>query len=331
MTGTDEVTVGGVTVRLSRPGKPLFPDDGVTKGDLVEYYRSMAPRILPYLRDRPLVMIRYPDGIGGPAIVQKNVSRNFPAWITRAQVKKQGGANWQVVCDKPATLVYLANQACVELHMFLSRLAALEDPDQLIFDLDPPDGGHFGLASRTALSLRGLLEDELGLAAYVKTTGGKGLHVHVPLRPDDDFDAVREFARQVADLLASRDPERLTTTQRRDERGGRLYLDIMRNGYAQMAVAPYSVRGRPGAPVATPLHWTELEDGSLSPGRFTIRTVGARLDEVSDPWAGMGRRRRGLATARRRLRALSGGSAGPTGPTGPTGPAGSAGPAGPAD
>ena len=295
-------------MRLSRPGKPMFPDDGISKGDLVGYYRSMAPRILPYTRDRPLVMVRYPDGIGGQAIMQKNVSRNFPGWITRAAVRKQGGTNSQVVCDKPATLVYLANQACVELHVFLSRLSALDQPDQLVFDLDPPDAGHFGLACRTALSLRSLLEDELGLAAYVKTTGGKGLHVHVPLRPGEGFDSVREFARQAADLLASRAPEELTTEQRRGERGGRLYLDIMRNAYAQLVVAPYSVRGRPGAPVATPLHWDELGNGSLSPGQFTMRTIGARLDKVGDdPWADMARRRRGLSGPRRRLRNLSAG------------------------
>ena len=295
-------------MRLSRPGKLLFPDDEISKGDLVGYYQSMAPRILPYTRDRPLVMIRYPDGIGGQAIVQKNASRNFPDWITRTAVRKQGGTNSQVVCDKPATLVYLANQACVELHVFLSRLSALDQPDQLVFDLDPPDAGHFGLACRTALSLRSLLEDELGLAAYVKTTGGKGLHVHVPLRPGEGFDSVREFARQAADLLAGRAPEELSTAQRREERGGRLYLDIMRNAYAQLVVAPYSVRGRPGAPVATPLHWDELGNGSLSPGQFTMRTIGARLDKVGDdPWADMARHRRGLSGPRRRLRNLSAG------------------------
>ena len=294
-------------MRLTRPGKLLFPDDGITKGDLVEYYRSTAPRILPYLRDRPMVMGRYPEGIGGEAILQKNVPGYFPSWITRAAVKKQGGTNSQVVCDKPATLVYLANQACIELHMFLSRLDALQEPDQLVFDLDPPDAGHFGVARRTALSLRGLLEEELGLAAFVKTTGGKGLHVHVPLRPAEDFDAVREFARQVAELLASRDPGELTTTQRKGERGDRLYLDIMRNAYAQTAVAPFSGRARPGAHVATPLHWEELEDGSLNPGQFTIRTIEARLAKVSDPWAGMTRRRRGLAEPRRRLRTLPAG------------------------
>jgi bifunctional non-homologous end joining protein LigD len=305
-----EVTerVGGIDVPVTRLDKPFFPDDGISKGDLIQYYQSVAAVMIPYLRDRPLVMERYPDGITGQGVVQKNVPDYFPAWVSRAEVPKQhGGTLCQVVGDKPATLVYLANQGCIELHVFLSALGALDRPDQLVFDLDPPDAAHFGEARRTALDLRELLEGELGLTAYVKTTGGKGLHVHVPLRPADDFDSVRGFAREIADLLVTRSPERLTTEQRKDDRGQRLYLDLMRNGYAQMAVAPYSVRARPGAPVATPLDWAEL-DGDLSPGQFTIRTIGDRLARQShDPWAGMARHRRGLAAPRRRLAALQAG------------------------
>jgi bifunctional non-homologous end joining protein LigD len=300
--------VGGIDVPVTRLGKLFFPDDGITKGDLIQYYRSVAAAMIPYLRDRPLVMERYADGITGPGVVQKNVPTYFPAWVSRAEVPKQhGGALCQVVGDKPATIVYLANQGCIELHVFLSALGALDRPDQLIFDLDPPDAAHFGEARRTALDLRELLEGALGLTAYVKTTGGKGLHVHVPLRPADDFDSVRGFAREIADLLVSRSPDRLTTEQRKEDRGQRLYLDLMRNGYAQLAVAPYSVRARPGAPVATPLDWAEL-DGDLSPGQFTIRTIGDRLARQSrDPWAGMARHRRGLAAPRRRLAALTAG------------------------
>jgi bifunctional non-homologous end joining protein LigD len=303
--GAGELTVGGITVPLSRTGKPLFPDDQITKGDLIEYYRSIAPRMLPYLRDRPLVMFRYPDGITGQAIVQKNASRNLPGWATTAEVPKMGGTVRQVVCDKPATLVYLANQACIEMHIFLSRLGELDYPDQLVFDLDPPDGSYFRQVCRHAVHLRGLLEDELGLAAFVKTTGGRGLHVHVPLRAADDFDVARGFTHGVADVLAARFPDELTTDQRTGGRGGRIYLDVQRNAYAQMAVAPFSVRARPGAHVATPLHWAEVEDTTLSPGQFTLRTVGDRLDRVEDPWAGLARRRRGLAGPRRRLESLT--------------------------
>jgi bifunctional non-homologous end joining protein LigD len=285
------VTAAGITVELSSTGKVLFPEPQITKGDLVGYYRDVASRMLPYLGSRPLVMERYPDGIGGERIVQKNAPAYFPGWVTRAEVRKQGGTLRQVICDKQATLMYLANQACIEMHSFLSRTGALDRPDQLVFDLDPPGPGRFGEAARLALRLRELLEDDLGLTAFVKTTGGKGLHVHVPLNAGDDFGAVRRFAQQ----------------QRRDGRGGLIYADVMRNAYAQTAVAPYSVRARPGATVATPLRWEELEDPGLTPQEFTLRTVGGRLARLgkSDPWAGLARRRYGLARAGRRLEKLA--------------------------
>jgi bifunctional non-homologous end joining protein LigD len=304
----EAVKVSGITVELSNTGKTLFPDDQVTKGDLVGYYRDIAARMLPYLRDRPLSMERYPDGITGERIVQKNVPRYFPDWISRTRVKKQGGALMQVICDKPATLVYLANQACIEMHAFLSRTPALDRADQLIFDLDPPDDHRFDLVKHLALGLRELLEEELGLTAFVKTTGGRGLHVHVPLNARDDFDTVRRFARQASDVLAAREPDSLTTEQRKDSRGDRVYADVMRNAYAQTAVAPYSVRARPGAPVSTPLDWAELEDPSLTPHQFTLRTMADRLGRPgsADPWAGMARRRYSLDRAAQRLRRVAG-------------------------
>ena len=300
------VTSDGVTVQLSHMDKVFFPDDDLRKGDLIDYYRMVAPRMLPYLRDRPVVMARYPDGVSGEAILQKNVSRYFPDWVKRVEVERigRGGAVCQVVCDRPATLIYLANQACIELHVLLSRVAALYRPDQLVFDLDPPAEDGFDDARRCALDLRRLLEEDLGLTTYVKTTGGKGLHVHVPLRADEGFDPVRDFARAVAELMIRDAPDRLTLQQRVDQRGNRIYLDVQRNGYAQMAVAPYSVRARRAAPVATPLQWAEVEDAGLNPRRFTMRTMGDRLATTQDPWAGMSRHRRGLAAARRRLKSL---------------------------
>jgi bifunctional non-homologous end joining protein LigD len=297
------VTVSGITVELSNTGKELFDDPHVTKGDLVQYYRDMAGRILPYLRDRPLVMARYPDGIHGERIFQKNIPGYFPSWISRVEVEKAGGELCQVICDKPATLVYLANQACIELHAFLSQTGELECPDQLVFDLDPPGADCFADVAFLALQLRELLEHELKLTAYVKTTGGKGLHVHLPLRVSDGFDAARRFARQASEVLAARNPDLLTTQQRRAGRGDRVYSDVMRNAYAQTVVAPYSVRARPGAQVATPLFWEELEDRDLTPHRFTLRSIGDRLERLgtSDPWAGLGRHRYALDTAARRL------------------------------
>jgi len=302
------VTSGGVPIQLSHLEKVFFPEEGLRKGDLVDYYRLVATRMIPYLRDRPVVLARYPDGVAGERILQKNISRHFPDWISRVEVARRGrgGAVCQVVCDKPTTLLYLANQACIELHLLLSRSSALDQPDQLIFDLDPPADEDFGVVRRCALDLRRLLEDDLGLTAYVKTTGGKGLHVHVPLRADEGFDPVREFTRGVAEILVRGDPDRRTLQQRVEQRGNRLYLDVQRNGYAQMAVAPYSVRARPAAPVATPLHWAEVEDARLNPRWFTMRTIADRLANTPDPWAGMSRHRHGLTAARRRLGAVSG-------------------------
>ena len=286
----------------------LFPADGITKGDLIQYYRDIAATMLPYLRDRPLSLVRYPEGITGERIFQKNIGRHFPDWIPRAEVDKAGGELCQVLAGKPADLVYLANQACVELHALLSRTGSLHQPDQLIFDLDPPGDDRFRDVRRVALRLRAILADDLGLVSFVKTTGSRGLHVLVPLNGQEDFDAVREFARQVAVLLATAEPELVTVEQRKDARGDRIYADIMRNGYAQTAVAPYSVRARPGAPVAVPLHWDEVADPELTAGAVSIRTIAARLDKLAssgDPWAGLTRHRYGLARPRRLLRGLS--------------------------
>lgn len=300
----EQLRVGRQTVPLSNTGKVLFPADGITKGDLIGYYQMVAGRMLPQLRDRPLAMARYPDGISGERIFQKNLGRHFPDWIPRAGVGKAGGELCQVVCEKPADLVYLANQACIELHPLLSRVGSLHHPDQLIFDLDPPDEEHFGNVRTLALRLRDILEGDLGLATFVKTTGSKGLHVQVPLNGSEDFDSVRDFARQVAERLAAAEPGLVTIEQRRESRRGLIYADIMRNAYAQTAVAPYSVRARPGAPVAAPLHWAEVADPGLSPRRFTLRNLAdrlAQLSEAGDPWAGMSRHRAGLARPRRLL------------------------------
>ena len=301
----DHVRVSGITVKLSNTGKVLFPDDGVTKGELVEYYGQVADWMLPYLRDHPIAMARYPDGITRQRIFQKNPADYYPDWVTSVEVKKQGGTLRHVVCDKAATLLYLANQACIEFHVFLSRVGSLECPDQVVVDFDPPGGDRFDDARRCALWLRNLLEGELGLTCYVKTTGGKGLHVHLPLNRRQDFEEARGFARDAAEVLVARHPDVVTIEQRKDARGDRVYADVMRDSYAQTVVAPYSVRARRGAHVATPLHWAEAEDASLTPARFTLRTLGERLSATPDPWDGMSRHRYDVATARRRLAAIT--------------------------
>jgi bifunctional non-homologous end joining protein LigD len=300
----EEIVVGGITVPLSHPDKVLFPDDGITKKDLARYYAEVAGLMLPWLRDRPITMIRYPDGLAGQRFFQKNTPSYFPDWIRRVEVEKEDGTVEHVVCDKPATLVYLANQACIEIHAFTSRADKLSRPDQMVFDFDPPDDRRFADVRRTALWARDLLGDDLGLPSFVRTSGGRGLHVHVPLIRRADFDAVREFARRAADVLARRHPDVITTEQRKGKREMRIYADVMRNAYAQTVAANYGVRARAGAPVATPLSWAEVEDDTLVPSRFTVASVRARLDGSGAPWADFDGSRRGLGQAENRLAKL---------------------------
>ena len=303
---TEEITVGDISVRIPNAGKVLFPDDGVTKADLARYYADAAGRMLPWLRDRPVTMMRYPDGLAGQRIVQKNVPAYFPDWIRRVDVPKEGGGVVeQAVCDKPADLVYLASQACIEVHAFTSRADRLDAPDQMVFDFDPPDNRHFEQVRRVALWARELLDGELGLTSYVRTTGGRGLHVHVALDRQAGFDVVRDFTHRVAAVLASRHPDDITAEQRKDKRGERVYADVQRNAYAQLVVALYAVRARPGAPVSTPLSWSEVEDTGLEPGQFTISTVRARLERPADPWSGFGQTTYGLGRASERLDELA--------------------------
>jgi bifunctional non-homologous end joining protein LigD len=292
---------GRRTVETSNEAKLLFPDAGITKGDLIDYYEAVAPHLLPWLRERPLVLERYPDGIAAEGFYQKQVPKHFPDWISTVRVEKSGGEEQDlVVCDARATLAYLANQGCVTLHPWLCRADRLKHPDLLVVDLDPP-GQDFATVRDAARACRELFE-ELDLPIYLKTTGSKGVHLVIPLDRGADFDAVRGFARDAMELLAGRRPQALTTEIRKNERRGRIFLDIARNAYAQTAVAPYSVRPLPGAPVATPIDWDELS--RVDARSFTVKNVLRRLAQRECPWRGMGRRARSLAPARRRLERL---------------------------
>lgn len=297
------IRMGRYSIALSKEEKLMFPADGLTKADVIDYYRRVADAMLIHLRDRPVVMQRFPDGIDGKGFYHKDAPDYFPEWIDRIPVRKrEGGTVDYVVCDKAATLVYLANQGCITLHHWLSRTRALDYPDQLVFDLDPPEGG-FDLAVSAARLTHGLLQD-LGLRSYVKTTGGKGLHVVVPLDGTATYDGVREFARAGAEVLAARDPDNLTTEFRISRRRGRLFIDTGRNAYGQHVVAPYSLRPRAGVPVATPVRWDELHE-NLNPSSFTPVEVLGRVQAGLDPWSDMRRDASALPEARRRLEGLS--------------------------
>jgi bifunctional non-homologous end joining protein LigD len=291
-----------IKVEITNPDRVLFPADGVTKGDLVDYYAAVAEAMVPHLKGRPLTLWRYPRGIDEQGFVQQDFADTLPDWMGSAEVAKEGGTVVHPVADRREALVWLANQNCITPHSWLSRRDRLDEPDLIVFDLDPSTSD-FAPVRAAARACADVLDD-LGLAAYLKTTGSRGLHVVVPLSRGADFDTVRQFARDVADVVAADDPAHRTVEQRKDKRGDRIYLDVMRNAYAQTAVAPYAVRARRGAPVATPLEWDELGNRGLRGDRFTIRDVPKRIAEQGDPWAAMRRRARSLSRPTQRLKNL---------------------------
>jgi bifunctional non-homologous end joining protein LigD len=292
----------GSTARITRPEKVLYPDPGVTKRDLAEYFDDVAEVMLPHLRDRPLVLNRFPDGLDGEGFFQKQAPAHAPddlPTVTVAADNRRGEVT-HVLAGDPDALRFLANQACLELHRWLSRADRLDHPDLLVVDLDPPSGGERSVLRDTARATRDLF-GELGLAPFLMATGGGGYHVVAPLTRSAPFDRVRELAKGIAERLAAEDPDRRTTEQRIAKRGDRIFLDIARNAYAQTAVAPYSPRARPGAPVATPIEFGEL--GRTGPARYDLTSVRRRLARKGDPWAGMERHARAAEDALDRLRA----------------------------
>jgi bifunctional non-homologous end joining protein LigD len=294
------IRAGRRIVPVTRPDKPLFPC-GITKADLARYYAAVAPAMLPHLAGRPLNLERYPDGIDGPRIIQQRASAHFPPWVRRVTVPSREGTVAHVVASEAATLVYLADQACITMHPWLGRADRLDRPDRLIFDLDPSSDAPDEVRS-AACDLGALLRD-LGLEPFAMATGSRGYHVVVPLRRHADFQTVRAFARDVARVATAWDP-RLTLEQRRAARGGRILVDVMRNAYAHTAVAPYSVRARAGAPVAVPLRWNELLQPATRPDLWTLHNVPSRVALGGDPWAEIRAHVRTLGAPRRRLQEL---------------------------
>lgn len=287
-------------VKHTNLDKVLFPEESLTKGDLLEHYRAVAGRMLPHLRGRPLAVERYPDGIDGTSIFEQAAPAHTPAWVKRVTVPAEEGEITHLVCQDEATLEYLTDQTAITLHTWLARADKPQRPDQVMFDLDPPPGD-FASAREAALALRVLL-DELSLPTLVKTSGGRGLHVSVPVARRYDAEVLRDFARSVVAILELRYPDRYTS-ELRNRREGRLFLDVARNAYAQLIAAPYTVRPNPEARVAVPLAWEELEDVTLRPEHFTIRTMRKRLDD-EDPWLARPEPASSLSTARRRIGAL---------------------------
>ncbi len=270
---------------LSNVDKPLFPD-GITKGDLVQYYASVADLLLPHLADRPLSMSRYPDGIDGPSFYEKRAPGHQPAWMSTGTVRSDsmGGDIEFLLADSRQALMWFANMGCIEMHPFHSRVGHLDLPDLAIFDLDPAEGSTWEQLVTAAGMIRTLL-GQLELVGFPKLSGARGMHVYVPLEPVHTHDRVRRFAGAVGELLAAANPDDVTMAWDIPKRKGRVFIDHNRNAFGQTIASVYSVRPRPGAPVSVPLRWEEID--SVRNGDFTIDNVWDRLRTSGDLFAGV--------------------------------------------
>jgi len=268
-------------VQFSNLDKVFWPDERYTKGDLIEYYRAVSPWLLEYLRERPLVMTRYPDGITGKSFFQKDAPGFAPEWLRTERVWSEDTQREidYFVCDSEAALLYVINLGTIPLHVWASRVGSLERPDWCILDLDPK-GAPFAHVVRIARALRELSE-ELGLRAFIKTSGASGLHVLIPLGAQCTYEQSRSLAQLMAWTITRELGDIATIARALRERGGKVYVDYLQNVHGQLLVAPFSVRPLPGAPVSTPLRWSEVKPG-LDPVRFNIRTVLARLRKLKE-------------------------------------------------
>jgi DNA ligase D len=268
-------------VEPSNLNKVFWPKEGLTKGDLIGYFDAVAPHLLRSLRNRPLTVIRFPDGIEGGSFYQKNTPKYAPDWVKTIALPAESARREvrYTLCNDKRTLRWLANQACIELHPWLSRVDRIERPEYLVFDLDPPRDA-FDRSVRVALVLREVLDD-LGLEGLPKTSGGKGVHVYVPLQRRHHYHDVRAAAVNIGQRVEERIPDEATAEFLIAKRGGRVYLDAGRNAPGAHVVAPYSPRARPGAPVSFPVPWDDLKQ--VDPADFTIRNVPDLLAK-EDPW-----------------------------------------------
>jgi bifunctional non-homologous end joining protein LigD len=287
---------------ITHPEKLLFPDDGITKGEVAAYYEAVAEVMLPHLRGRPVTLERFPAGIGAKGFMQKDVVKGFPEWLARVEVPKKNGSTHYPLIEDTRSLLWLANQNCITPHVWTSRMPDLDRPDLCVFDLDPshdePD-----VLRAAALAVRDLLA-ELGLRCWLKTSGSKGFHIVVPLDAAAGFDQVWTFAHGAAAVLVKRNPAHLTQEFIKADREGRILVDTGRNGYSATFAAAYALRPKPGAPVSAPCTWTELEHGHVGPRSLTLRAMADRLAAVGDVWAELYTHRQSLGPALEQLHAL---------------------------
>ncbi len=301
---TVEAGRGARTVQLTTPDRVLFPEDGITKGDLFAYYDAVAPVLLPHLKDRPFTMKRYREGIRRPSFFQKQVPKGTPPWIKTARFRtwpREGGSrlvDFALVNDRE-TLLWMVQMHCIDMNAWYSRVDRPDRPDFVLFDLDPPDGA-WRLAVEVAHLIRGRLH-ELGLASFAKTSGSTGIHVLVPIVRRSSYDDAYRFAELVSTGLAQEHPGDVTTEWRKEKRRGVL-VDHRQNGSGKTIASVYSVRPRPGAPVSTPLEWHELTP-DLDFRELTMAVVLDRVDRLGDLLVPVLHARQSLGPALRRLEA----------------------------
>lgn len=296
-------TVECSEVIITHPEKIMFPDEGITKGELASYYETIAPVMLPHLRRRPITMERFHRGIAAPGFFQKDVSKGFPDWLERVEVPKHGGTVHHPIITDTEGLLWLANQNSITIHVWPSRAPNLYQPDVCVFDLDPMKPDDLDTLRAAALGLRNLLT-ELGLPSWIKTTGSKGFHIAVPLDGKSDFGTVGRFAHVVGQVLVRRDPDHLTQEFSKVDRGERILVDTGRNGYSATFAAAYTLRARPGAPVSAPCSWEEVASGEVGPKSLTLRTMAQRIAATGDLWADMLKIKKSLVRPIARLRKL---------------------------
>lgn len=268
------IEIEGHIVNLSNLNKVFFPESFITKGDIIKYYQKIIHIALPYYTNRPLTVIRAPDGINKQTFTQKQIPKFYPDWIDRYEITKKDGKITHILLNKEATFTYLANQGCITFHLALSKIDKINYPDRLIFDLDQ-QFDNIELLKFVAIKVRELA-NSLDLGSFIQTTGSRGFHIYIPLDQTSPFEEVHNFAKNFAIHLTGQYPSKITTEQRIADRGDKVFIDYARNSYGLNSVAPYSVRMKENAPIATPLCWDELEDTSIHSQSFNIKNIFAR-------------------------------------------------------
>ena len=288
MPSTDKTQwkIDGHLIDITNEGKVYWPEDQITKGDMLRYYQAVAPIMLPYFKNRPVTLRMYPGGIHGVSHYRRDRPERTPTWMRSARYRLEttGESVPLILVDNMAGLLWLANRGAIEMHLWTSRTDDLQHPDQVAFDLDPGEQTTFKDVLRVALALHDVLGD-IGLSCYPKTSGGNGLHVYLPLTPVHSFEQVREWAKSVAAEMAAKQPDLVAVAHGATHEGKRVTFDYAQNSIGRNTAAPYTLRARPGAPVSTPLTWDEVKQGKLKPSDFTLSTVPGRVDESGDLFA----------------------------------------------